>query len=496
MSPANRMGRLPSTAFVLLSNIVHFASAYPYALPQPTQTVDYHEINALPWPALATEAPGGFDLLNRRDLNTVCGYIGGDPALPATCSAGSHCVIDADHGAIGCCPDSGSCTQGVYTACVDSNSGAQAEVNPYVFTCQGSDVCYKNNFEGGYSQYGCGTASNLATTVAVTASGQSTIRLTSLSVTGTQSASTVDSTRETSSRTRSEKSATETSTAETSTAETSTAETSTAETSTVETSTGTESNTETETSSTESTNASTSDISSTATDTTKTDANSATSSVEATSSSTSAASAPDTDDDDNGSQNTGAIIGGTISGVAALVALIFLGIWVWKRKKGDKGSGQDQAALPGSESNGNIQPLLPMQETYDYHPPAPMPVARGSTITPVNESDEAYRSDPWYQQNYAYGYPPGSAVGDVGPGGNSSYQMDQDEVPLTRDNRDTDEFTQVYNSALGLNAIEEEQSRPPTAPAGIADSPTISYPGPRGGSGGPLWQQNRGPGWV
>lgn len=324
MSPASRTVRLPSAALIVLSSIVHLTSAHPYALPQPTKTLDYRELHVLPWPLAATAAPGNLDdLLNRRALNTVCGYIGGDPSLPATCSAGSHCVIEVEHGAVGCCPDSGACTQGVYTGCVDLNSGAQSEVNPYVFTCQGSDVCYKNSFEGGYTQYGCGTSSGMATTVVGTASGKSTIHLTSISVSATQTAESSESTtqstkKSTSSRTRSSETATETSTAETS-------------------STKTKSNTKT--SSTESSTQSASETSS-ASESTETDGASSTSSGDASSSSTSAASAPDTDGDNNGSQNTGAIIGGTISGVAALVALIFLGVWLWKRKKGNNGGNQ------------------------------------------------------------------------------------------------------------------------------------------------------------
>ncbi|KAF7547970.1 hypothetical protein G7Z17_g7355 [Cylindrodendrum hubeiense] len=481
MSPANRMVRLPPAAFIILSNIIHLATAYPYALPQPTKTVDYHQLNVLPWPVAATAAPGGLDdLLNRRAYNTVCGYIGGDPALPATCSAGSHCVIDVDAGAVGCCPDGGSCTQGVYTGCVDSNSGAQSEVNPYVYTCQGSDLCYKNSFEGGYSQYGCGSISGMATTVAVTASGKSSIDLSTLPVTATTTAESSESTarsttkKSTSSRTRSSKSATETSTTETA---------------------STKTKTNTKTSSTESSTLSASETSSTASESTETDGSSPTESGDGSSSSTTTASAPDTDGDNNGSKNTGAIIGGTISGVAALVAFIFLGIWLWKRKKG-KGAGLNQKPQPGSESSGNIQPLLPMQEVYENHPPPPRPVARGGTITPVTESDEDYRSDP-YQSDYPYGYGAGSAAGGGMAAGNSSHQMDQDEVPLTRETRNSreiDDYSHGFGSGLG--PIGEESSRPTTAPASSLDSPTSVYPGPRGGGGGPLWQQNRGPSWL
>jgi hypothetical protein len=166
MTPAHLMARLPP--LFVLSGFLNFATGH--VLPQPTKTVDFHEINALSYPFAATAAPDD-SFLQRRQFNTVCGYIGGDPGLPATCSAGSHCVVDADHGAVGCCPNAGSCTQGVFTNCVDADSGPQTEVNPYVFTCKGSNSCYKNSFDGGFFQYGCGSTSGLATKVVPTASG-------------------------------------------------------------------------------------------------------------------------------------------------------------------------------------------------------------------------------------------------------------------------------------------------------------------------------------
>jgi hypothetical protein len=75
---------------------------------------------------------------------------------------------------------------------VDANSGPQTEVNPYVFSCAGDNVCYMNVFDGGFSQYGCGTASDMAATVLNSASGVTAILTRpTVSVSYTQSISTL-----------------------------------------------------------------------------------------------------------------------------------------------------------------------------------------------------------------------------------------------------------------------------------------------------------------
>ncbi|CAK7564855.1 MAG: hypothetical protein SEPTF4163_002758 [Sporothrix epigloea] len=143
----------------------------------------------------AVTSPAEFrPFLGRNDagvdtFNTICGYIGGNPELPATCSAGSHCVLDSEHSAVGCCPNGvDTCTSGVFTGCVDGNSGVgTTEVNPYVYTCRTGSVCYKNTFPGGYFQYGCGSASTMGQSVAAVASGKPTLTISSerVSFTGT-----------------------------------------------------------------------------------------------------------------------------------------------------------------------------------------------------------------------------------------------------------------------------------------------------------------------
>lgn len=216
------------------------------------------------WPLLPTPAPMMPAELRRRDFNTVCGYIGGNPDLPATCLEGSHCVVDTQHNAIGCCPDEGDCTTGIYTDCVDENSPPNGVVDPHVFTCGVGDVCYKNTYQGGYFQYGCGSSSGLATNVALSASGKSAVEYESVSV----------SLRPTTTMASGASSA----------------------------------------------GAGGSSTSSGASRTTgKGD-------------SASKASATD-DASSEGGQNTSAIIGGTIGGVAVLILLLALGVWFWRRKK-------------------------------------------------------------------------------------------------------------------------------------------------------------------
>ncbi|KAL7956221.1 hypothetical protein V8C34DRAFT_289557 [Trichoderma compactum] len=165
------------TALALSSTLLQIASSH--ALPRETKTIAVRELNVAPWPIAPTPAPRSPFLrsmpehLLQRDFNTICGFIGGDPNFPATCLAGSHCAVDVENKAIGCCPDGAPCTEGIFTGCVDVNSPPQTELNPYVFTCTGADVCYQNSFDGGFFQFGCGAFSHLATTVATTAVSRS-----------------------------------------------------------------------------------------------------------------------------------------------------------------------------------------------------------------------------------------------------------------------------------------------------------------------------------
>lgn len=147
--------------------------------------------------------------------------------------------------------------------------------------------------------------------------------------------------------------------------------------------------------------------------------------------------------------------------------------------------------LRSGDSSNNIQPLLApgMQEVRGTTPsppsmPMPLPTAR-STITQVFDRDDD-EMEPYSSRTNGYGYGPG--VGMAVSGGDA-HPMDHDETPLTRETRDMDEFNQGYNA--GLERIEEEDSRFTSSTA--HQSP---YPGRGAGGGGPLWQQNRGPGWL
>ncbi|RYP58742.1 hypothetical protein DL770_010366 [Monosporascus sp. CRB-9-2] len=86
----------PSAAFLFLASILRTAEGH--ALPRQTKTIEPQELNVVAWPPLPTDAPiSPFELLRRQE-NTICGYIGGNSALPATCAPGSHCVLDEVNG--------------------------------------------------------------------------------------------------------------------------------------------------------------------------------------------------------------------------------------------------------------------------------------------------------------------------------------------------------------------------------------------------------------
>ncbi|KLU81390.1 hypothetical protein MAPG_00480 [Magnaporthiopsis poae ATCC 64411] len=314
--------RLPrATALLILSALVEFAQ--PSALPRATTTLPYMVLDVVAWPPLPT-APARtpneiHELRRRQDANTICGYIGGDPNLPATCSAGSHCVLDRQHNVVGCCPNGQpTCSTGVFTGCVDRNSGPQTVVNPYVFTCQGSDVCYKNVFGGGLSQYGCGTASSLGTTVMASASGVTdTVSLTSIQVSFTESLSTLS---------------TPTTISSPSTTSTSASSSSTSTTSSSSSTSSTSSSTSTSTSGTASSPAQT----------------------------TSAVPAAGAGGSGNSrSDKTGAIVGGAISGVAVLIALIAVAIFFWRRRAASN-------VRKGPGPNGNTQYVSPMTGAHGF----------------------------------------------------------------------------------------------------------------------------------
>ncbi|KAI0160292.1 hypothetical protein GGR57DRAFT_499704 [Xylariaceae sp. FL1272] len=450
----------PATAALLLSAAFGLTSAH--ALPRQTKVVEYHVLDVVPFP-LPTAGPlSPFDLQRRQD-DTVCGFIGGDPDLPATCSAGSHCVLDAPNSVVGCCPNGGVCTAGVFTGCVDRNSDPQTEINPYVFTCGGSDVCFKNQFAGGYSQFGCGTASSLGTTVHASASGASTtLSIDSVEVSLTQTPSslatptTIGSTRSTSEHT----------------------------------STKTTSHSSTK---------STSSRASTTTPSTSSDPASQTTST--TSSSQSPTSAPENNGHLRKSQ-TGAIVGGTIGGAAALLLLAAALFFCWRRRSGNsrKGPGPSPAAAPTQyisplQSHGAAFAPLPSWNEDDGqfgHAPNPYGPLEPTLHAPRSTHPHGF-SQP-LRHNPAYG-----SAALAAHNGRGLTPVTEEEHPFETpepQGREIDDFSRAYSNAQ-IGQLTDEYGNGDKTPlredaqeTGVSSEPEDSPPRPRGGHR-PLWQQNR-----
>ncbi|KAM0275710.1 hypothetical protein ACHAQH_007470 [Verticillium albo-atrum] len=485
MSPSQEtLLRLPSaTALLILSSV--FARTDAHALPRQTVTIDYRELDVLPYPPLPTAASVlAGDLLRRQDENTICGYVGGDPDLPATCSPGSHCVVDQGAGAIGCCPNGdGACTTGVFTGCVDANSGPQTELNPYVFTCIGSDVCYRNTFEGGNFQYGCGSASDVAATVVATASGVTVapvLETVSAPMTATPSQLSAPTTLGSAS------SGSQTSSASSS---------------------GSASPSDSSSTGTTSSEASTSASSATSTGDSSSTSSAADSSA---ASGEPATEAPDASSS-GGVNKTGAIIGGSISGAAVLIGLVVVGLFCWKRKRGNKrqgpGPNDDTRYISPMAGASGFAPIGSGRNTYEQ---AYLPDHHGNTTTILSNKG---MSDPGRHPMHStteldqpFGYGPSGeviplrATNNAQGGGIAGPTSNEDQVPLTQE---YDDFSRGFNEAL--TRIDEEDSRPATAVnnngmSGNGNAFTASEDEAepaearryvRGNGGGPLWQQNR-----
>ncbi|KUI53736.1 hypothetical protein VP1G_01244 [Cytospora mali] len=438
MFPQDIFFQLPKpTALLILSSLFSLASAH--ALPRQTPTtVPYRSLNVVAYPPLPAPTSPPVDLqtfnelLRRQDTNTICGYIGGDPSLPATCSAGSHCVVDADHAAVGCCPNGQeTCTAGVFTGCVDSNSGAQTEVNPYVFTCAGSNVCYKNVFEGGLSQWGCGTASDLAATVSESATGVSSeVQLTSVSVSFAQSTST--------------------------------------------TATGTATSSGRHSSSDSASSLTTLNIPSpttTADPTSTSDLSSSPSSSSPSATSTDP-SAPEANANSGKEKHTGAIVGGTIGAVVALAAIAAAAIYFWRRR-----AARNSRQGPGPRA-GDTQYISPMSGGDGFTPLPGGPnggggqrpaSVRGKTITHIIGGPDS-RNTVWHDGGIGDQHDPGNrsttwlAGAGVGAGA-AAYEgayasphdsSGEDEIPLRHSSPEMEEFSRGFHDALSRIGEEDE----------------------------------------
>lgn len=456
----------PSTAICLVLAILLRTGA-TYALPRATPTVARREFEVELWPIEPTGLPVSPNKLQIRQLNTICGYIGGDPDLPATCSAGSHCAANAENSVIGCCPDDGPCTQGIFTGCVDGNSDAQTEINPYVYTCSGGDVCYQNQFPGGFFQYGCGSASSLANSVATAASGRETVNIASVSAALTQSAISLSEPTTIGTQTQPQ-------TTDASSETDSTASSSSSDASTSDESTTTESETTTSEPST---------TSSSSTSDTSTSASESETSAEG-------GSAPNNEDDDG--TNVGAIVGGAVGGVAGVAALLTLGIWLWRRKSRNsrQGPGRSQSTefitsvnAEQHDRNAYADHYRPMTDNRQQFSQLPTTWEEPEPEVPPNVP-RAYgglgtTSTGWplaqhYESNSSGSTTRGAAVGGSGP-----YEADRE--PLTGE---LDDFSRGFNTALDeVDADDSTQANSHGMGA---------YGRPRGrGEGSALWQQNR-----
>ncbi|EFQ34703.1 hypothetical protein CGRA01v4_08226 [Colletotrichum graminicola] len=436
----------PTTAVLLLSSI--FALTEAGALPPQTQAqIALRTLDVRSWP-LATPAPW-LGMMRRQDdsTNTVCGYISGDPNLPATCSAGSHCAMDASASAVGCCPNGVACSTGIYTSCVDGNSPTQTASDPYIFTCQGSNVCYRNTYDGGAYQYGCGTSSQGATVLATASGLSTTVAITRVSVI----------TRE---------------------------ETSSSSLSTSSSSSSTSSST---TSTTASSSSSTSSSSSSST--TSTSASSTTQSASATEaqSSPSGAAGPPPGAAEAANRRHSATIGGAIGGAAVLVAIISVALWMCKRNRRRNrrlgpGAGKGPSFVP--EPNSKEFSAVPggemMFDQAGYGHPAMMPGAHGTTTS--------------ISGGKAAGTPPHAGPGGYNPAHGASHSTGEG-VPLTQSTENED-FTRGYNDAP--LPVREEYRPTSSGSSTAAGNPYSSGSGTdsaqqqaEGADGKPLWQQNR-----
>ncbi|GAP92334.1 hypothetical protein SAMD00023353_7800560 [Rosellinia necatrix] len=495
----------PATAVLLLGAI--FTLTDGHALPRQTKVVAFRELDVIPFPPAPTSGPLRPLDLQLRQENTICGYIGGNSDLPATCSPGSHCVLDAANSVVGCCPNGGACTTGVFTGCVDRNSDAQTEINPYVYTCQGADVCFKNNFAGGYFQYGCGTASGLGTTVQTSAEGATTaLSIETVDMMLTQSPSSL---------------ATPTTIGSVpSTGTTSSSQTDSQSTSTISSTTTSSSSSSSKTSSSTSSH------------------NTSSKTHGASSSSTATLPTPTTSDDPEPQSQTGAIIGGVVGGAAAVILLIALGVFCLRRRNRNhrEGPGPTPSAPQTTQFNNPVQshgaafaplpswhdedgPCLPIFR-HDSHPPPPDPYGpleqtrSASSSTFYDPSNlhppgpygpiEPVRSAPappnmgtashGFSQPFRYqsAYMP---VGMQQPKGSLTPVVEEDQSMEREEShgREIDDFSQAYSSA-GIGQVSDENIEEDRTP--LRDHPHYAHEerrssSPLNGGHRPLWQQNR-----
>ncbi|KAI0460107.1 hypothetical protein F5B21DRAFT_131780 [Xylaria acuta] len=511
--------RLPPTTAVLLLSAL-FSLTDSHALPRQTRVVAYHELDVIPFPPIPTGEPlSPFDL-KRRQENTICGYIGGNPDLPATCSLGSHCVLDAANSVVGCCPNGGACTTGVFTGCVDRNSDPQTEMNPYIYTCQGTNVCFMNNFAGGYFQYGCGTASSLGTTVRTSADGATSalsIETVDVSLTESPSSLTAPTTIGSfaSTETRSSSQTTRPPTSSISSASTSTSPI-------------------TSISSISSTSSTSSRTSSHSTSKTRSRSSTSTSSIPSMSPTDVSPTPTATGGSESAKQSqTGAIIGGVVGGAAAAISLVALVFFCLRRRNRNQriGPGPTPTAPPTTQytspmrSHGAAFAPLPSWRDEEGSPPPnfrshshPQPPEPYGPLEPTHAASSSdFRGHPSPHPPDPYGplepylsAPTSANLGATAHGYSQPLRYNpgyiqqpkgsltpvvEEEQSLEREDppgREIDDFSRAYSSArigqLPDDNVEEDRTplRSNSHNTQEDDSVSRRSPGHR-----PLWQQNR-----
>ncbi|ROV91674.1 hypothetical protein VMCG_09243 [Cytospora schulzeri] len=335
-------------------------------------------------------------------------------------------------------------------------------------------------FEGGFSQWGCGTASDLATTVSESAKGVSSeVHLTSVSVSFTQSPSSLATPTQIGSGTPSSDS-----TASSSRSSSSTTASDTLTTISIP-------------SPTESTDpASTSDSS-------------------APTSTSTGHSAPDTSaSGGKTNKHTGAIVGGAIGAVAAVAAIVAAAIFFWRRR-----AARNTRQGPGPRP-GDTHYISPMSGGDGF---TPLPggllggggggggdqqsaSVRGKTITHITGGPGS-RNTVWQDggiggQHYPGQNPTAWLVGAGGEGGagNAAYggayasphdSSGEDEVPLRHSSPEIEDFSRGFHDALSRIGEEDEDELDE-----VNGNGTMSGTNGGGGSGDlgdsrPLWLQSR-----
>lgn len=225
-------------------------------------------------------------------------------------------------------------------------------------------------------------------------------------------------------------------------------------------------------------------------------------------------------------------MGGTISGVAVLVAAIALGIYLWRRKKRAAADNNERLGGPGGHPPGGpteyISPMsgggrgagfAPVHQDHDSWETGLPPSSAAAGGMGIGAGSGLFPGRPYPPARTGYGYPSsgygagasssaaGGAYGGIPPPRPDRGEFDEhadgaDQVPLTRE---IDDFSRGFHDALGRIGEEDEyDSSPNEGVTGVNEGNGVSGPGANGhgtgsddvgegpyGSVRPLWQQQR-----